>query len=209
MDKKYKTEQEKFWAGQFGNEYTDRTRYTRSVAMRTAVLAKIFSRTRNIRRVLEFGTNVGYNLLAIKNLLPHCEFSGIEINDKAADVAAQIENATIFRGSILDYSPETLGLYDMTMTSGVLIHIEPAHLPAIYSKLYNCSRKYILVKEYYNPTPVMVPYRGHTERLFKRDFAGEMLDLYNDLEIVDYGFQYHRDYNFPADDSTWFLLLKK
>ena len=39
-------------------------------------------------------------------------------------------------------------------------------------------------------------------------FAGELLDAYPDLELVDYGFQYHRDHNFPADDSTWFLLKK-
>ena len=51
-----------------------------------------------------------------------------------------------------------------------------------------------------------VTYRGHTGRLFKRDFAGELLDKYQDLELLDYGFQYHRDYNFPSDDSTWFLL---
>lgn len=35
-----------------------------------------------------------------------------------------------------------------------------------------------------------------------------MLDRYSDLELVDYGFQYRRDSNFRADDSTWFLLKK-
>jgi len=89
-----------------------------------------------------------------------------------------------------------------------LIHINPEMLPQVYSRLYDCSRKYILIKEYYNPTPVVVTYRGNTERLFKRDFAGEMMDLYPDLELIDYGFQYHRDNNFPEDDSTWFLLKK-
>ena len=38
-----------------------------------------------------------------------------------------------------------------------------------------------------------MPYRGHTARLFKRDFAGEMLDRFSDLRLVDYGFRYHRD----------------
>jgi pseudaminic acid biosynthesis-associated methylase len=208
MEKKYQTDQEAFWAGQFGMEYTDRNSDARSVAKRTAVFARILSRTRNVRSVLECGTNIGHNLAAIKNLIPECSFGGIEINDKAASVAEQIPDTKVFRGSILEFTPEELGQYDMTITSGVLIHIEPSHLPDIYKILYECSLKYILVKEYYNPTPVEVPYRGHSERLFKRDFAGEILDLYPSIEIVDYGFQYHRDYNFPADDSTWFLLKK-
>ena len=52
-------------------------------------------------------------------------------------------------------------------------------------------------------------YRGHSQRLFKRDFAGEMLDRFPDLTLVDYGFAYHRDANFPQDDTTWFLLEKR
>jgi hypothetical protein len=35
------------------------------------------------------------------------------------------------------------------------------------------------------------------------------MDQYPDLTLVDYGFTYHRDANFPADDATWFLLEKK
>lgn len=45
--------------------------------------------------------------------------------------------------------------------------------------------------------------------LFKRDFAGEMLEKYQDLQLVDYGFVYHGDANFPQDDLTWFLLEKQ
>jgi len=70
-----------------------------------------------------------------------------------------------------------------------------------------CNR-YICLAEYYNPTPMEVPYRGHSGRLYKRDFAGEMLERFPDLSLVDYGFVYHRDPNFPLDDITWFLLEK-
>jgi spore coat polysaccharide biosynthesis protein SpsF len=65
------------------------------------------------------------------------------------------------------------------------------------------------VCEYYNPTPVEVTYRGHEQALFKRDFAGEMLDAFPELTLVDYGFTYHRDPKFPLDDSTWFLMEKQ
>jgi pseudaminic acid biosynthesis-associated methylase len=97
---------------------------------------------------------------------------------------------------------------DLALIKGVLIHISPDQLAGVYEKLYQVSRRYILIAEYYNPTPVTVSYRGHNEKLFKRDFAGEMLDRYPDLELVDYGFVYHRDPLFPQDDMTWFLLRR-
>jgi len=78
----------------------------------------------------------------------------------------------------------------------------------VYEKLYNSSNRYILIAEYYNPTPVSVVYRGHSNKLFKRDFAGEMLDKYSDLTLVDYGFNYHRDNSFHYADTNWFLLEK-
>lgn len=97
---------------------------------------------------------------------------------------------------------------DFVLIKGVLIHINPEILNDVYDLLNNTNNKYICVAEYYNPTRVEVDYRGYKEKLFKRDFVGEMLDKYSNLELIDYGFVYHRDNNFPQDDSTWFLLKK-
>lgn len=163
---------------------------------------------KNINSFLEFGANIGQNIIALKNLKPSSSFGAIEINKKAIETLKKIAATRVFEGSILDFSPNDLGIYDLTFTAGVLIHINPEKLKDVYSRLYECSSKYILINEYYNPTPVQVNYRGHSERLYKRDFAGELMDLYPDLELVDYGFQYHRDNNFPTDDLTWFLLKK-
>jgi hypothetical protein len=52
----------------------------------------------------------------------------------------------------------------------------------------------------------LINYRGESGNLFKRDFASEMLDKFDDLELVDYGFQYHKDNNFLLSDITCFLL---
>ena len=41
---------------------------------------------------------------------------------------------------------------------------------------------------------------GHSDKLFKRDFAGELMDKYTDLILKDYGFAYKRDPSFPLDD---------
>ena len=34
------------------------------------------------------------------------------------------------------------------------------------------------------------------------------MDKFPSFRLVDYGFVYHRDSNFPKDDITWFLLQK-
>ena len=81
-------------------------------------------------------------------------------------------------------------------------------LPTAYERLYAGSSRFILVAEYYSPKPVSVPYRGHNDCLFKRDFAGEMLERYADLSLIDYKFVYRRDPKFPQDDISWFLMKK-
>jgi pseudaminic acid biosynthesis-associated methylase len=109
--------------------------------------------------------------------------------------------------SILVYEPARS--FDLVLIKGVLIHINPDTLPDVYDKLHQAVGKYLLVAEYYNPSPVAISYRGHSDKLFKRDFAGEIMDRHPDLVLIDYGFAYRRDPNFPQDDITWFLMEKK
>lgn len=210
--KNYKTEQEEFWAGEFGDEYVDRNTTDRFLASNIAMFAEILRRTNGIEEVIEFGANIGLNLLAIKKLLPKVKLTAIEINAKASKILKNNipEIKEIFNLSILDYPPHTVTIqYDFVLIKGVLIHINPNKLEDVYYKLYTSSKKYICLAEYYNPTPVTLNYRGYENRLFKRDFAGELLVRFNDLELIDYGFIYHRDRNFQQDDLTWFLLEKK
>ena len=64
----HKTEQEDFWAGDFGDEYSQRNSSEQFVVGNIALFAKILARTININSVLEFGANIGLNLKAIKQL---------------------------------------------------------------------------------------------------------------------------------------------
>jgi len=204
----YSTEQEAFWAGTFGDEYIQRNRSQEYLAANLNFFSKALKQVGKPSSILEFGANIGMNLRAIKLLFPNIEASGIELNETAASQLSEFLGAdNVFNGSIFEY-PVTKTV-DVSLIKGVLIHIHPEMLPLVYEKLYNASRKYILICEYYNPSPVSIPYRGHSDRLFKRDFAGEMLDTYSDLRLVDYGFAYKRDTSFPQDDITWFLLEKK
>ena len=204
---KYKTEQEKFWAGDFGSEYIERSRGEQRIASNTAFFTRILERTSNVRSVIELGANIGINLRAIRRLLPHVEVSAVEINDKAVKELRFIDGIEVFHQSVLDFTPARK--WDLVFTKGLLIHINPEMLGQVYDLANMSSSRYVLFCEYYNPTPVEIIYRGHSDKLFKRDFAGEFLDRHNDFELLDYDFVYHRDSNFRQDDITWFLLKNR
>lgn len=202
------TEQEIFWKGKFGDGYTDRNTSEVLFASKLHMFSKILKRTVGIGRILELGANRGLNLRAISFLKPQVQMQAVEINEKAAKLCSKIENVNVFTGSIYDYPIEEDG-FDLSFTAGVLIHIAPERLTDVYDILYKSSKRYIAILEYYNPTPVEIKYRGNDEKLFKRDFAGEIMAQHSDLQLIDYGFFYHGDNNFKSDDITYFLMEKK
>ena len=140
-------------------------------------------------------------------LLPKANLKALEINpDAVKELRKNDWLKEIQEGSLLEKSfPDQA---DLVLTSGVLIYINPDKLEKAYQNIYDTSRKYILLAEYYNPSPVSITYRGHNDRLFKRDFAGDMLEKFDNLRLIDYGFTYKRDPHFPLDDITWFLMEK-
>lgn len=203
----FKTAQENFWAGQFGDDYIGRNESDQLLASNLNFFSKALTTAERPTSIIEFGANIGMNLRAFHLLFPQIKSYGVEINENAANQLKEfIGEENVYHGSIFDFKPAEQ--FDISLIKTVLIHINPEMLPAVYEQLYNSSRKYILICEYYNPAPTTITYRGHTERLFKRDFAGEMLEKYSDLKLVDYGFAYKRDNSFPQDDITWFLLEK-
>jgi len=207
IDNKYKTEQEAFWAGGFGNDYIDRNKGNKLLASNLNFFTKSLARATNINSCIEFGANIGMNLRALKLLHPEININAIEINQQAVEQLSDVvDKENIFLGSIFDFSPKKT--FDLSFIKGVLIHINPDELNVVYKKLVNSTNRYLLVAEYYNPSPVALSYRGHTNRLFKRDFAGEILDQYPEMKLIDYGFAYHRDITFPQDDISWFLMEK-
>lgn len=203
---KFKTEQEEFWSGNFGNEYASRNSSDKLLASNVNLFSHILSHTKNVDSILEVGANIGMNLLAIKKLLPEAGYTAIEINKTACELLSQYSWINVINNSALQVSG--ISRHSFVLTKGVLIHINPEKLSLLYQTIYDSSSKYICLIEYYNPSPVEIPYRGHANKLFKRDFAGDMLDKFNDLKLVSYGFAYHRDNNFPQDDLNWFLMEK-
>ncbi len=204
----FKTEQEAFWAGDFGTDYIQRNQGDALLACNLDFFAKALRSTRGINSCIEFGANIGMNLKALNLLHPGIDAYAIEINTEAAkQLGSVIPVTNVIHSSILDFVPNRE--WDLTLIKGVLIHINPDALPQVYDKLVASAGRYLMVAEYYNPAPVAIPYRGHSDRLFKRDFAGEIMERYPQMQLVDYGFAYRRDPNFPQDDITWFLMEKR
>ena len=203
----YSTSQEQFWAGSFGDDYIGRNRSDQLLASNLEFFSRALRRAGRIASCVELGANIGMNLRALRLLYPGLEAKGVEINPQAAaELGELVGKDNVHTGSIFEWEPTEA--MQLSLIKGVLIHLNPDKLSVAYDRLYHASSRHILLCEYYNPFPVAIPYRGHDDRLFKRDFAGEMLDRFEDLQLVDYGFAYRRDPAFPQDDITWFLMEK-
>lgn len=202
--------QEALWKGSFGDDYQRRAP---GDVEANRVLFERALRGLQIRSVIEFGAGRGANLAALRTLLPNALLSAVEINQRAAEHIAD-QGIQTQMASILEWIPPcehpdvpSTTWWDLALTKGLLIHIPPEGLPRAYEALHSASSRYIMLAEYYCPIPRTIPYRGQDNALWARDFAGEMLERFSDLRLVDYGFVYRRD-PYPQDDLTWFLLEK-
>ena len=198
-------EQELFWKNSFGDDYTDRN--DEKLIINNINLFSNILKNISIKSVFEIGCNRGLNLFAINKINKNISLNGLEINKKAYNILNEINICNkLYNKSIYDF--ETNEKFDIVFTKGVLIHINPDKLDIVYEKMYNLSNKYILIAEYYSRDVREINYRGNNNKLFKRDFCGEIMNKYTDLKLIDYGFVYYRDNNYPLDDISWFLLEK-
>ena len=202
------TPQEAAWRGEFGDRYTDRN--MGKVPANRAFFRKALASCRWFRMdeqhsILELGCGAGENLQALRQLYPAHHLEGVEINPRAAAIARGW-GMLVHDGSLLDFRPTRT--WDLVFTKGVLIHIPPTELARAYDVLVRASKRWVLVAEYYNPQPAEIKYHGEQGMLWKRDFAGDLLNAYQELRLVDYGWVYHRD-PYPQDDISWFLLEKR
>lgn len=205
------TPQLDFWRGSFGDTYTDRNNAsTEQVAARVKLWAEILSHAVSAppSTILEVGANVGNNLRALK-ILTGARMYAVEPNDHARSVLLDDDVVVATDLCAGDASSIALpdGVADLAFTSGVLIHIPPEHLLSSMREIHRCSRRWVGCVEYFSDKPEMISYRGHEERLFKRDFGSYWLENFPDLRVVAYGFAWK-----PVtglDNLTWWLMEKR
>lgn len=187
------TQQMAIWAGDFGAQYTDRNNMSAEelelcyqqdygitrAAMNTQFLGDL---PRDLR-ILEVGTNIGNQLLVLRGM-GFENLVGIELQRYAVGCAKQRTfDCGILQGSIFDI-PFKDRYFDLVFTSGVLIHIAPADLPAALSEVVRCTRRYVWGFEYWAPEDTTVTYRGSADLLWKADYAAHYLKQFPDLRML-------------------------
>jgi spore coat polysaccharide biosynthesis protein SpsF len=198
------------WTGAFGDAYVERNPASEeNVRLRVRALAPILARMDGAppARILECGCNVGLNLRALRALTA-ADLYAVEPNRAACEIVRRdgvLDDAHLRLGAI-DALPFPDASMDLVFTSGVLIHVAPEHLDRALREVHRVSRRYVLAIEYFSPRPDAVPYRGHDELLWKRDFGGAYLDLFPSLTPIDAGFLWSRTTG--CDDATWWLFRK-
>jgi spore coat polysaccharide biosynthesis protein SpsF len=197
------TEQSKFWEGQFGGDYIGRNQSPELLASNLYLFGQVLSRcSLKPTSFLELGANIGMNYAALSLLIPKCAFYGVEVNALAFD-ALLARGARGENSSIEAFSSDEK--FDFCFTKGVLIHLNPESLAGTYKKLGSASKRYVMICEYFNPSPVAIEYRGNVGKLFKRDFGAEFLEANPDFLQISDGFSSSRA-TFPQDNLTWQLF---
>lgn len=129
-NKQFSTEQEAFWAGDFGNEYIGRNDDARLVINNTAFFAQVLTKARQVNSFLELGANIGNNMKALHNLRPDAKLSGVEINQKAFAQLKQLPFVDAINSSL--YEVDKQRRWDFVFLKGVLIHLAPEKLNDVY-----------------------------------------------------------------------------
>jgi pseudaminic acid biosynthesis-associated methylase len=196
------THQLEVWEGEFGAAYTDRN------VVDWRVRLPAFRQMLDglpIRSVLEVGCNRGHNLVTLSELMPEAEIVGLEPNRYALRTArAAGAGFSALQGHALDI-PFKDGMFDLAFTAGVLIHIPLPDLGAAMREICRVSRCYVLAVEYYAEGETLVPYRGHDDLLWKRDFLRHYQAACPELAFIRSG-QWGADAGF--DRTHWWLLEK-
>ena len=205
------TEQVKFWRGDFGDVYVDRnTASFDHMRMKLTMWVKIFDLMAGDmpKSILEVGPNIGLNIRAMK-LLCDAEYFAVEPNAKAREILikenilAQENLQNGFAGDLL--LPEKP--FYLSFTSGVLIHIHPDDLLDACTNIHKSTGKYIVCSEYFSDRPETIEYRGHGDKLFKRDYGSFWLDNFPDLKCLGYGFEWKKLTG--HDNFTWWVFEKR
>ncbi len=196
------SEQLRHWRGDFGNAYTERNIVPSRI--RLAAFKDMLAEIR-LASVLEVGCNRGHNLGLLSELHRNIQLVGLEPNATAARIARE----SFPEIAVLDRSgfdiPFEDGFFDLTFTSGVLIHVASHDLPRIIGEIYRVTHRYILAIEYFAEKETPVHYRDHANLLWKRDYFQRYVSQFPELTLLRSGQWGKRD---GFDRCHWWLMEK-
>ena len=156
-------------------------------------------------KILEVGSNVGFQLASLKNLV-FTSLYGIEIQRECVDNSKNLwTGIDIIQGSGFDI-PFKENYFDLVFTNNVLIHISPNDIEKVLNEMYRVSSKYIYGFEYFSEQYESVKYRDHKDLLWKTDFEKLFLNKFPNLKSV-----FSKKYsclNFKGNTDKAYILEK-
>jgi len=168
------------WSEEFGAEYTIRNYLTLEEFEKKYVLTYGTSRTMMFEefigdqkkdiKILEVGCNIGLQLRCLENL-GFENLWGVEPQKFALNQAKlQSQSIHYTDGDIFDI-PYKNEYFDLILISGVFIHIHPDDLRRAIWEVLRCTKKHILIFEYYSDNIKEILYHGEKNLLWKTDYA--------------------------------------
>jgi len=167
------------WSGDFGIRYTIRNKI---IPEKLVPFYKKALKDLEVERILEVGCNRGHNLKAI-SYCGQYDLYGIDINPYSILIAREMKEINFANGNIFDILYKD-NYFDLVMTVGVLIHIDPHDLKNAIKELLRVSNKYYLMMEYNYEFEEFekIEYRDSVG-LWRGNFKQLVLDNF-DVEII-------------------------
>jgi spore coat polysaccharide biosynthesis protein SpsF len=181
--------QQELWSGDFGDKYNtiaDRILWENYTGVNLQNLMKdYFLTVRADHTVMDYGCGEG---LLIKNMgeLGFKNLSGMDINQKKIDENKEkYPNAKFYCSSIEEIKGKK---YDISMHSGLLIHINPLELEGVMTKIYNNTNRYIFGLELSTPHPEELGSRSRDinwhGNVFSRRWCRKWQEMFPTLKVV-------------------------
>jgi ubiquinone/menaquinone biosynthesis C-methylase UbiE len=169
------------WNGDFGINYTIRNKI---IPENLVPFFKRITKDLKLKRILEVGCNRGHNLVAL-SYCDQYELYGIDINPYSILLAKENKEISFAVGNIFDILYKD-NFFDMVMTIGVLIHIDPVDMKKALTELLRVSNKYYFMVEYnYNFNEFeKIPYRENVG-LWRGNFKELVLENFNVKLILE------------------------
>ena len=176
-----KNEKKGKWNGDFGIRYTTRNKI---IPEKLVPFFKRILKEIEVKKILEVGCNRGHNLIS----LTYCgeyDLYGIDINPYSIVLARDNKEISFDVGNIFDILYKN-NFFDLVMTIGVLIHIDPNDLKNAITELLRVSKKYFLMIEYNYDFEDFekIPYRNNVG-LWRGNFKKVVLDNFKVKLILE------------------------
>lgn len=210
-----KTQQERFWDGEFGKEYTNRNKWNSDEEWdkiyldtwgetKPEINNKVMADLPRDIKILEVGCNYGAQLRGFQRM-GFTNLFGVELQPYAVEESKKAYTGlNIITGSGFDI-PFKDGFFDLVCTNGVLIHISPNDHFSFMKEIYRCTNKYIMGWEYYDKELRELNYRNNQGFMWKADYSGIYKNSFPDLKIID---QHLVKYTANENRDAIFLLSK-